>query len=223
MTNTTAPRIAISFGSENGTIAPLFKVYPQQLQPQPAYLEFDPEADELALVADYSGEIGGAVPANVWNGLIQRFDISPRVLRSEIETLADDEKLAALLERVKAGFSSDPYDGASYTDDAKEAISAVEDLLRGLDEAEVWDADDWVTPGVCIEAAAEKASFDEYAAEFNGLEGPNQVISGDIPKAVARALSWAVECRSDEKAHKVAQMLAAYDADEYASLLEDFE
>ena len=223
MTNTTAPRIAISFGSENGTIAPLFKVYPQQLQPQPAYLEFDPEADELALEADYSGEIGGAVPENVWNGLIQRFDISPRVLRSEIETLADDEKLAALLERVKAGFSSDPYDGASYTDDAKEAISAVEDLLRGLDEAEVWDADDWVTPGVCIEAAAEKASLDQYAAEFNGLEGPNQVISGDIPKAVARALSWAVECRSNEKAHKVAQMLAAYDADEYASLLEDFE
>ena len=215
--------IAITFGSDNGTAAPLYKIYPQQYQAQPAYLEFDPEADALALEADYSGEIGGGVPANVWNGLIQRFSVSPCVLRSEIEALAGDEKLRGLLHRVRNGCSSDPYDGASYTDNAKEAISAIEDLLRGLDEAEVWDAGDWVTPGVYIEAAALKESFEEYAAEFDGLEEPNQVINGDIPKAVARALSAMVEARSDEKAHKVAQMLASYDADEYSHLLEDFE
>ena len=71
--------IAITFGSDNGSVAPLYEVYPQQLQPQSAYLEFDPAADELALEADYSGEIGGGVPANVWDGLIQRFSVSPRV------------------------------------------------------------------------------------------------------------------------------------------------
>ena len=220
--NTTSPRIAISFGSDDGT-APLYKVYPQQLQPQQAYLGFNPEADELALEADYSGEIGNAVPANVWNGLIQRFSVSPRVLRSEIEALASDEKLAGLLERVKAGFSSDPYRGGIYTDDAREAIQEIELYLQGLDEAEVWDAGDWVASGVCIEAAALKASFEEYAEEFVGLEEPNQVISGDIPTAIARALSYLVAARSDEKAYKVAQMLAAFDADEYGQLLEEFE
>ena len=215
--------IAITFGSDNGSVAPLYEVYPQQLQPQSAYLEFDPAADELALEADYSGEIGGGVPANVWDGLIQRFSVSPCVLRSEIEALADDEKLRGLLHRVRNGFSSDPYSGGIYTDDAREAIQKVELHLQGLDEAEVWDAGDWVTPGVYIEAAALKESFEEYAAEFNGLEEPNQVINGDIQKAVARALSAMVEARSDEKAHKVAQMLAAYDADEYGHLLEEFE
>ena len=217
--------IEITFGSDNGTAAPLQKVYPQQYQAQPAYLEFDPAADALALEADYSGEIGNAVPANVWSGLILRFSISPCVLRSEIEALADNEKLRGLLHRVRNGFSSDPYDGASYTDNAKEAISAIEDLLRGLDEAEVWDADDWIQYAVGVDAAALHDSFEAYYAseEFGNNEPDTRVIEGDIKEAVVRSLAAEVERRSDEKAHKVAQMLASYDADEYGYLLEDFE
>ena len=98
-----------------------------------------------------------------------------------------------------------------------------EDNPVGRLKKEVWDASDWVSSGVCLEAAAMKPSVAEYAEDFVGLEEPNQVINGDIPTAIARALSYLVEARSDEKAHKVAQMLAAYDADEYSRLLEDFE
>lgn len=217
--------IKITFGSDNGTAAPLYKVYPQQCQAQPAYLEFDPAADALALEADYSGKIGNAVPVNVWSGLIQRFSVSPCVLRSEIEALADNEKLRGLLHRVRNGFRSDPYRGGMYTDDARDAIQEIELYLQGLDEAEVWDAGDWIEYSVGVDAAALHDSFEAYYAseEFGNNEPDTRVVEGDIKEAVARSLASEVEGRSDEKAHKVAQMLAAYDADEYGYLLEDFE
>lgn len=214
--------IKITFGSDNGTVAPLYKKYPAELYPQPAYLEFDPKGDELALEADYYGGIGGGVPANVWNSLLIRFDVSPLVLRSEIEGLADNERLESLLQRIREGFSI--YDGCGcYTDDAAQARDKVEDLLRDLDLAEVWDADDWVIPAVCINAAAEWKSIEAYAETFEDPVEPNRVIYGDIAAAVARALSYEVERRSDGTAKKVARMLATYDESEYSNLLEDFD
>jgi hypothetical protein len=98
--------------------------------------EFDPDSEELALEADYSGEIGGGVPANVWNSLLIRFDVRPYVLRSEIEGLADNECLEALLQRIRDGFSVHEGRGC-YTDDAEDAVNGVMDLIRDLDLAEV--------------------------------------------------------------------------------------
>lgn len=214
--------IKITFGSDNGTVAPLYKKYPAELYPQPAYLEFDPKGDELALEADYYGGIGGGVPSKVWNNVIIRFDVSPFVLRSEIEALAYNERLESLLQRIREGFSI--FGGCGcYTDDASQAMVKVEDLLRDLDLSEVWDADDWVIPAVCINAAAEWKSIEAYAETFEDPGEPNRVIHGDIAAAVARALSYEVERRSDGTAKKVAEMLAAYAGDEYSHLLEDFE
>ena len=214
--------IKITFGSDNGTVAPLYKKYPAELYPQPAYLEFDPKGDELALEADYYGWIGGGVPSKVWNNVIIRFDVSPFVLRSEIEALAYNERLESLLQRIREGFSI--FGGCGcYTDDASQAMVKVEDLLRDLDLSEVWDADDWVIPAVCINAAAEWKSIEAYAETFEDPGEPNRVIHVDIAAAVARALSYEVERRSDGTAKKVAEILAAYAGDEYSHLLEDFE
>ena len=214
--------IKITFGSDNGTVAPLYKKYPAELSPQQAYLEFYPDGKELALEADYYGEIGGGVPSNVWNSLLIRFDVSPFVLRSEIEALAYNERLEAFLQRIREGFSVHEGRGC-YTYDASQAKDKVEGLLRDLDLAEVWDADDWVVPAVCINAAAEWKSIEAYTETFEDPGEPNRVIYGDIAAAVARALSYEVERRSDETAKKVAGMLATYDGDEYSHLLEDFE
>lgn len=199
----------ITFGSDSGTVVPLYKRYPAELSPQQAYLEFDPDSEELALEADYSGEIGGGVPANVWNSLRIRFGISPFVLRSEIEGLADNERLEALLQCIRDGFSVHAGRGC-YTDDAEDAVNGVTDLILDLDLAEVWDADDWVAPAVCINAAAEWESIEAYAETFEDPGEPNRVIHGDIAAAVARALSYEVERRSDGTAKKVAGMLTKY-------------
>ena len=201
--------IKITFGSDNGTVAPLYKKYPAELSPQQAYLEFDPDGKELALEADYYGEIGGGVPSNVWNSLLIRFDVSPYVLRSEIEGLADNERLESLLQCIRDGFSVHGGRGC-YTADAEYAVYGVKDLIRDLDSAEVWDADDWVAPAVCINAAAEWESIEAYAETFEDPGEPNRVIHVDIAAAVARALSYEVERRSDEDAKKVAEMLTKY-------------
>lgn len=213
--------IKITFGSDNGTVAPLYKKYPAELSPQQTYLEFDPDGEELALEADYYGEIGGGVPSKVWNNVIIRFDVSSFVLRSEIEALAYNERLEAFLQRIREGFSVHEGRGC-YTDDAEDAVNGATDLLRDLDLAEVWDADDWVAPAVCINAAAEWESIEAYAETFEDPGEPNRVIHGDIAAAVARALSYEVERRSDGTAKKVAGMLTKYD-EEYNNLLEDFD
>jgi hypothetical protein len=76
---------------------------------------------------------------------------------------------------------------------------------------------------VCINAAVGWESIETYAESFEDPGEPNRVIYGDITAAVARALSYEVERRSDGDAKKVAEMLATYDEDEYSNLLEDFE
>ena len=107
--------ITISLNDDNGTNAPLYAKYEGQSQPQPAYLEFDPANQEtLELKAQYNGGIGNAVPFDVWNGQILRFWVNPQVHRDSLNNLADNEKLASLLETVREGFSSFGEDAAEH-------------------------------------------------------------------------------------------------------------
>jgi hypothetical protein len=45
--------------------------YQGQINPQPIYAELDPE--NRTVMVDYSGEIGNAVPVDVWNGRVLRW------------------------------------------------------------------------------------------------------------------------------------------------------
>lgn len=56
--------ITIHTDTLRGHAAPLYHQYPQQSQPQPAYIEITEDGD---VSAGYSGEIGGAVPMAVWH------------------------------------------------------------------------------------------------------------------------------------------------------------
>lgn len=225
MNASNSPRITITLGDDNGTAAPVYRMYSSQYNPQPAYLEFDPGSEGLALEAGYSGEIGNSLPARIWNQAEIWFTILPTTSRQAIKALADDEDLAKLLEIVKAGYEYDPYGPKGiYTEEAQIAMEAIDRHLTSLDQAEVWDASDWVAEGVYVSDAAKHETIELYAAEFEDDE-PNRVIEGDLAEAVAKHLAGLVERarNSDQEARKVAAMLATYSPDEYSYLPESFE
>ena len=79
---------------------PLFRRYPTQFQPQPAYLELD-ETGRAAL--GISDIIGTGVPEAVWHQRTLRFHVSPYLSRAACERLLEDPEVLALLERIHAG------------------------------------------------------------------------------------------------------------------------
>ncbi len=215
----------------NDTAAPLYHVYPQQYQAQPAYIEFSGKLTEdgaIKLEADYSGDISG-VPANVWHGLVRRLTVPAQVSRSALESLASNEEFIVLVNRMHAGFDSD-WNGNNYvgtlTDDAKQAEEEIEQMLQSLDCAEVWDAADWCQD-ISIAELIENGSVAAYAKKFADAADANQVINGncvnviasDVEHKVLRYISQNIEGREDIK--QAIALLIAHDSD-YQYLADDY-
>ena len=78
---------------DTNKLHPVFVQYDGQLTTQPAFIEHDTRNGSL--IADYSGEVGGGVPEDVWNGKRRRYAISPQLTCAEINVLLDD--VAAML------------------------------------------------------------------------------------------------------------------------------
>ena len=81
---------------ETDDLHPLWQQYDGQLNTQPAYIELDTTTPYDELSADYSGEVGGGVPEDVFNGKRRRYSISPHLTMVEINALLDE--VAAVLE-----------------------------------------------------------------------------------------------------------------------------
>lgn len=215
---TTETQVTITIADDNGTSAPLFAQYQGQINPQPAYIEFDPRDDGLVLIAEYSGEIGNGMPGAVWHGIIRRYTVSCCASREALEGLADDSEVGELLARIKAGYKH-YHDGANWagslTEDAQEAEEALERLLEELDQAEIitdlasWLADggrDCWMPGEQEDVAAYIAAFDlgdydcaEDAGEVLVEMWANQLYSGEpMQQNVARYLLDSGHCSDSQ-------------------------
>lgn len=217
---------------EGSTHAPVFCQYAGQCNPQPAYLSFDPSAEgDIALHADYSGEIGNAVPVDVWHRRILRFRISPLSSRESLLALADDAKLEALLEAVRAAYSCN-WDGNNYVgtydglDDYFE-----EEIERHLDavlaEQQVVMAEDWMDSNHVIKNLLKHGSIQKYADVLeDACEYP---IIGDMEIITAVAVAYEIECHiryqheGDDNIRKAAELLGQYDAAEYGHLLAEYD
>lgn len=93
---------------------PVLRQYQNQCAPQTAFLEFDPASDgELILTADYSGEIGNAVPASVWHSRILRFHISPYTTGTALRELRKDQRLLGMLDTLRKGYE-EVWNGNNY-------------------------------------------------------------------------------------------------------------
>jgi len=93
---------------------PVFHQFQNQCFPQVAYLEFDPlQTGEIKLIADYSGEVGNAVPMDVWHNKILRFMIPAYVTLKALKELRSDERLPHMLEQLREGYDL-MWDGNNY-------------------------------------------------------------------------------------------------------------
>lgn len=225
----------LSVDTENliGRVAPLYKKYPHQMEPQPAYIEIDEYGN---VSADYSGEIGNAEPADVWHGRTQHLSIYPYANGDTLAEFLNREGVIELLERIHAGHTIE-WDGNDMVgildDDAKAAHDTLQDMIDCEFSAEtewncgrVCEAGDWISEDYSIAALIEAGSVEDYADEFEPDESEKVEIDGDLCDAVAELTASNLENRddirnqmSDDDALEAAQILVDYDS-AYKPLLE---
>ncbi len=160
--------------------APLYQKYQGQHQEQPAYIELDCRGGSL--MADYSGEIGNAVPFYYWHGLAVRWDISPAASGDSIRELLSSQDFIAACQRIIDGFD-EIWNGSNYVGryDA-DADSAIEEARRIIDNTveltEVWDAAEWLFSSCALKDHWSSQPIEEAVAELEGCIENNQYVEG---------------------------------------------
>jgi len=116
--------------------AELYHRYPRQSEPQPTFLFLNPGAQVLGV--DWDGEVGGAVPADVWHGRIRRYRI-PCLTSARVNGLL--EQVAPLAERVCAGYE-EAWDGSNYIGRLDQDASGAEEEIARICDPDHWDHTD---------------------------------------------------------------------------------
>lgn len=221
--------INITTKNLRGESAPLYSKYPREFKPQPAYIEMTEDGD---VSADYSGEIGDAIPMYVWNKRTLRWNILPSANGDSLADWLESAEISALLERIHDGHTVD-WNGSNYTghldDDAQAASDELDRILNGswalpYDTTEVWDAKEWLAEGFDIDQVIEEG-IAGYAATAEDYLDNNQAIDGNLEDATVSLAAVAVQRHIDDeivdsqKIRSIAEMLADYSPAEYADLL----
>jgi hypothetical protein len=124
----------------------LYKIYPGQTDPQPAFVAIRLEDGNVSY--DWDGEIGGAVPADVWHGRVQRLPLDPAVDTEALDRLLESEAWQCHLQAVLED-SEITWDGSNLVGqlgpEAKAALEAMRELLDKLPTVEVWQAENWLS------------------------------------------------------------------------------
>ena len=154
--------------------APLYCKYPQQLQPQPAYLEITPEGE---LGADYNAELGG-IPADVWHKRRIWITLPANISAETIEGFVSDnlDKLQELYNSLVIDWDGRNFVG-TFNEDLYEEL---QQLANDMDRCDVWSARDYVSDMVdtCIIAATagQQVRIEDLAKDIIDNLGDDQVI-----------------------------------------------
>jgi len=172
--------------------AALFDLYPGQQAPQDVFVALSIE-DE-AMWAESNGEIGNAVPMDVWHGTTLRWYMPP-IQAAAANALMDE--LLPLAERVIDG-ASVKWDGNNnvgvYTEDASDAIHEIERIVN-----------DW---------ACERVGFDWMSAA-DWFQRDNDEVVG----LIRDGLSAQDICARVEADLPTEPMMMLPDLDEYVDVL----
>jgi len=170
--------------------------YDGQIEAQPVYIEIDPEAGTVS--ADCNGEIGNAIPMNVYHGRIMRVGI-PCLTASAANRLMRD--LLPLVEKLAAGYTCE-WDGSNnvgrLTDEAMAALEAIQYRCMYTEPFDGTDYVQVVDSGDIADEIRSKVTSDMTDEELSALE--NQ-IEGDCKADGAhkvRGLAAALESMRDE-------------------------
>lgn len=156
--------------------ADLLCVYGGQSRPQDCYVALDTRDGQF--FADYNGEVGNAVPADVWHGIVRRWAIPPLSAAGANALLAD---LAPAAERVLAG-AEVRWNGSNHVgvldEDADVANAEIAEACASV-EGDLYyeDPDEWfdeVRDEIAARAATE--DLDTLAEELDGDGSQDQPV-----------------------------------------------
>jgi len=167
--------------------ADLYCKYQGQYNPQPTYIWLDPSDGTMGANSD--GEIGGAVPFDVWHGRTRRYHFGNVPTATSANRLMEDIK--PLVERVCAGYS-EYWDGnntvGKLTDDAEEAETEIENAIAELSDDDylaVWEVAEYyynnslADLGVTVESTDDEIKAAATKLE-NDADAEGVVIDGNI-------------------------------------------
>lgn len=125
-----------------GVTAPLYKEYPGQTAPQPAFIELDCATETVE--ARYSGEIGNAMPMLAYYDLVLHFPVLPETRGQVLAEFLESEAFQKLAERIVAGFTS-VWDGNNHRGHYSEESAYAQAEMTQLIERELYQASACVT------------------------------------------------------------------------------
>ncbi len=176
---------------------PLFARYRGQNRAQWACIELDLISGKLW--AAYDGEIGDSVPAPVWHGVRQQYEVTNILVSSEINDLLD--RIAPIAQRVLDGSTVGDYsESVSMTDDAENAEMEIREKCdeaiersRAVQYGEgVWYAESYydgteademgLTPGTTDEQLSKIIEEEKDAARRDGrtIDGVEDYLENEL-------------------------------------------
>jgi hypothetical protein len=174
--------------------APLYHVYPQQMQPQGAYIELDCKTGQM--IADWNGEIGNAIPFSVYHGHDRRWPVPNNMSADAINSLMDE--IAPLAQRVLDGYDS-TWDGnnmvAVLDDDAQEAEAAIVSLIPDEGDLVVWDVEEYLFGNCHLIEHWDTQSIEDAVAELEATVESGSVVLGDFEDALINHACEALDYR----------------------------
>jgi len=221
-----------------GRLAPLYCKYSGQTNEQPAYIEMAENGD---VTADYSGETGNAVPADVWHKRALRWGICAQANGDALAEFLRRDDVVELFKRVHRGHSVD-WNGKNFVgwldDDAQSASNELQEMInRTFDPYDdgycvrIADAEIWIESAFSIRDLITSGSVAAYASVMEPDESDNVMIDGSLRRAVAEMAARKLRTRNDsplnmiidDEARAAAKILAEYDSDTYGNLLNEDE
>ena len=185
-------KITVNFDAKSATRFPVYCKYDGEINPQTAFISLDLRNGSVD--ADYSGEIGGGLPADVWNREVLRFSINPMTHRDDIETLINShsEDFTKLLEL----YQSEEFEQISELDsDLNEKI-----FQDGIENYMIDDVAEWVMNGGWPEQETTLKTYIEEVLAADG-EGdhflPEEFLDKENLKETI-LLAWADHLYSDQ-------------------------
>jgi len=120
---------------------PLYMVYPQQFNPQDAYVQLD--CDDAEMNADWNAAVGYSIPMPVYHGRIKRYPVSPYLTSEEVNKLM--EGILPLAQRVVDGYTCE-WDGhnlvGKFSEDSQEASEYMERICQEAEANDGWIPDE---------------------------------------------------------------------------------
>ncbi len=111
-----------------GKKLPLYKKYPRQIHPQRAYLVLTEDGN---LDANYTGEVGNAVPSDVWHHRTLRFQVPSTISADGLDKLIED--FLPIIQKIYNGHTVESNGNDLVGKLTIEASIALEDLEYALD------------------------------------------------------------------------------------------